>query len=39
MPTIQTGSSTGLRSSFIMRSVPMLPDPINAQLNLGHELS
>ena len=30
-PTIHTGSSTVLRLSFIIRSVPILPEPINAQ--------
>ena len=32
MPTIQTGSSTGLRSTLYSRSVPMLPGPIRAHL-------
>eukprot|EP01136_Pigoraptor_vietnamica_P030071 Opistho-1_new@88804 len=34
MPTIHTGSSTGLRCSFASRSVPMLPGPISAHLIL-----
>jgi hypothetical protein len=32
MPTIHTGSSTGLRCSLASRSVPMLPGPIRAHL-------
>ncbi len=34
MPTIHTGSSTGLRLSFISRSVPMLPGPMRAHFTL-----
>ena len=34
MPTIQTGLMSALRSAFIMRSVPMLPEPISAALIL-----
>ena len=32
MPTIHTGSNTGLRLSLYNRSVPMLPGPIRAHL-------
>src|SRR6218665_3349296 len=32
IPTIHTGSSTGLRCSLASRSVPMLPGPIRAHL-------
>ena len=35
MPTIHTGSSTSLRNSLYIRSVPILPDPISAHLILS----
>ncbi len=34
MPTIHTGARWLLRSALTMRSVPMLPEPINATLTL-----
>jgi hypothetical protein len=34
MPTIHTGLIAALRSAFTIRSVPMLPEPINAALIL-----
>jgi len=37
MPTIHTGSSTGLRASLASRSVPMLPGPIRAHFTFSIE--
>ena len=38
MPTIHTGSSTGLRCSLASRSVPMLPGPMRAHFTSSSRL-